>query len=1135
MAEVTVNLTGYFEFTSGTFVWTDDVPIGSVFALNNMAQTLDQLTIGVTGTFGIGIIGTDDRFTAAFESTGLIIITASDGETLEVMIADADMSEPYNWTPSNSAEVITFNTHVRSLTDQDATLTLTDGPPGVATIPDVPATPSLTVNSETQITAVGIAPDDGGEAITSYDWRHKRTADAGWTDRLGETNLTQIFTGLDAGTEYEFQFRATNSIGDSDYSLSAAGTTDAATGTSITVDIGNGSSSATLIIWSQAADLGAMFDADGVGQTLSQVFLYYSGSQAGDIGISLTGPNDRFTPAFETNGRITITLSDGETLEVMIADAAMSEPYFWLPSNSAEVIAFGMHVVTLSDSSATLTLRIGDPPVVSEPSTPAAPTLTVAGQTQITAVGIAPDDGGAAITGYDWRHKKTADAGWTDRLDQTNLTQVFTSLDVGTEYEFQFRATNSVGNSDYSLAATATTGAVPSVALSAQGLSLALSIGQPTLVVGDVPDPAGTVTVDLTGFQSSPGFAITWDDDQVLGADFAASGLSQTLEQLVLFDSGGVNLLIVGVDNRFTPAFEATGRIIVTASDGETLDVRIADVDMSEPYSWVPSNAVEVTAFVLHVRGLTDNSATLTLMTDVPTIPDVPTTPTLIVHNQTQITAVGVAPDDGGASISSYDWRHKRTADAGWTDRLDETNLTQLFTGLDAGTEYEVQFRATNSVGNSVYSLSATATTNAAFSPSTPAAPTLTVNSDTQITAVGVVPYDGGATITGYDWRYKRTADAGWTDRLDETNLTQVFTGLDLGTEYEFQFRATNSVGDSGYSPSATATTGAVPDTVPDRPNAPTLTVNSDTRIAAVGAAPDDGGATISSYDWRHKKTVDSLWIGRFDETSLIQVFTGLDVGTEYEFQFRATNSVGNSNYSPSATATPNVKTIDSQPIEATMLTAVAQYNDLRRDALENHLHNSFVEVLPAGVKFQSQVNDPTKEGEVRLVGNSLKARLGGNVRTLNLPAPTAYTPQELDSATNTVTTESLSTDSLQVSWLGGSQEFPNYRTYAVLPGVDASGGNKVVVGMVILNTFGVVTAGGGSSVGGTAQLLIGGVEVATMSIGGTVGITYTRSLVGTRVTSSSSVVVSLRVRGFGTVGGNTLVRCFIGAHTYEG
>ena len=45
------------------------------------------------------------------------------------MIANADMTEPYQWIPSNATEVSAFYNHVRGLTDQDATLTLTDDPP----------------------------------------------------------------------------------------------------------------------------------------------------------------------------------------------------------------------------------------------------------------------------------------------------------------------------------------------------------------------------------------------------------------------------------------------------------------------------------------------------------------------------------------------------------------------------------------------------------------------------------------------------------------------------------------------------------------------------------------------------------------------------------------------------------------------------------------------------------------------------------------------------------------------------------------------------------------------------------------------------------------------------------------------
>ena len=84
---------------------------------------------GVTGWQGRPtILSGNNGFTAEFEATGRIIFEASDGEMLEVMIANADMTEPYNWTPTNSAEVIAFANHVRGLTDQNATLTLTDDP-----------------------------------------------------------------------------------------------------------------------------------------------------------------------------------------------------------------------------------------------------------------------------------------------------------------------------------------------------------------------------------------------------------------------------------------------------------------------------------------------------------------------------------------------------------------------------------------------------------------------------------------------------------------------------------------------------------------------------------------------------------------------------------------------------------------------------------------------------------------------------------------------------------------------------------------------------------------------------------------------------------------------------------------------
>ena len=225
MASVTVALTG-FDDSVHLFIieWQDNVSLGAMFSTDGLTQTYDSIQIGYTGAAHEGRIvlrinGAD--FTPEFEATGRIIFTASDGEELEVTIGGVDMDEPYNWTPTNSVAVIAFADHVRTLADQNATLTLAD-----TNEPDTPAAPTLSGTSNS-ITAVGIAPNDNGLAITSYDWRYKRTSTNIWGNRLAQTNLSQTFTNLEAEREYEVQFRATNSDGDSGYSVSGLFTTPA--------------------------------------------------------------------------------------------------------------------------------------------------------------------------------------------------------------------------------------------------------------------------------------------------------------------------------------------------------------------------------------------------------------------------------------------------------------------------------------------------------------------------------------------------------------------------------------------------------------------------------------------------------------------------------------------------------------------------------------------------------------------------------------------------------------------------------------------------------------------------------------------------------------------------------------------
>ncbi|MEM8547171.1 MAG: fibronectin type III domain-containing protein [Pseudomonadota bacterium] len=118
-------------------------------------------------------------------------------------------------------------------------------------------------------------------------------------------------------------------------------------------------------------------------------------------------------------------------------------------------------------------------------------------------------------------------------------------------------------------------------------------------------------------------------------------------------------------------------------------------------------------------------------ITVVATAPARMDAPALSVESATQIIAtLATDPDDGGAAITEYDLRYR--SGGGWIVRQNVTSPYPI-TGLSAATEYDVQTRAQNAVGNGPWSTTATATT-AVAAPSVSLSP----SSDT-------VPYGTGA------------------------------------------------------------------------------------------------------------------------------------------------------------------------------------------------------------------------------------------------------------------------------------------------------------------------------------------------------------------------------------------------------
>ncbi|MCO7128400.1 fibronectin type III domain-containing protein, partial [Sporolactobacillus shoreicorticis] len=60
--------------------------------------------------------------------------------------------------------------------------------------------------------------------------------------------------------------------------------------------------------------------------------------------------------------------------------------------------------------------------------------------------------------------------------------------------------------------------------------------------------------------------------------------------------------------------------------------------------------------------------------------------------------------DDGGSPITGYVYRLKKTSDASWGSQVDAgADLTGTVSGLENGTEYSIEFAATNEFGQSAW------------------------------------------------------------------------------------------------------------------------------------------------------------------------------------------------------------------------------------------------------------------------------------------------------------------------------------------------------------------------------------------------------------------------------------------------
>ena len=310
---------------------------------------------------------------------------------------------------------------------------------------------------------------------------------------------------------------------------------------------------------------------------------------------------------------------------------------------------------------------------------------------------------------------------------------------------------------------------------------------------------------------------------------------------------------------------EMSGTLIIVASNGASLQIDFTNFDTDDPYTWLPSNLTVINTFADTVAGLSDQSLTLTLTDNATSAPSF-SDDTGDDQDWTQgevITSITV-PAASGNPIPTY------AVQGSLPDGIAFNSTTRVISGepTSAGSG-TITIRASNSEGDTDWTISYTT-----------------------------------AAVAGVTWTLIADATSGST-------LSYTITGLENGTIYEVQVRASNSEGNGIWSsslmaaPTSSATLVIIQPQIPVaedgevtlvRPGKARITLISEAgthKLHVEWADPDEAGShNIESYDIRLRSGIEWTIVDGL-ATDNEHTIRGLANDVEYDFQVRAVSDAG--------------------------------------------------------------------------------------------------------------------------------------------------------------------------------------------------------------------------------------------------
>ena len=620
------------------------------------------------------------------------------------------------------------------------------------TVPDA-ITDLSAVAGNTQAALSWTVPGDGGAAITEFEYRQKTDGAYGsWLDISGSgaTTASHTVTGLTNGTEYTFQVRAVNSVGNAadsndatatpasgapivpgaptgltateghhavklNWTAPAADGGSAITGYEYTPDtvllapvVATGNTSPTHIVdnladnnyafvvravnavgpgpWSSNADAaigtvgpatvtiagdGGVTEGTDASFTLTASKPVLSSNKPLNVSVSVSESEDMVASAEE--GAKTVSFAVGDTTATLSVPT-VNDGVVESDSVVTAAIQTNTDYTVGTDGSGTVTVADNDT-TVNNPAT-GAPTISgtaQVGQTLTAATSGIMDSDGLATPGYTYQWIRVDGGTDANISGATSITYTLVAADLGKTIKVKVSFTDDASNAE-TLTSTATAAVTAAV----------------------TDDCAETTT---TTCSVSLGSSVTGDIESNNDADYFSLALTSGVTYQI--DAEGSDTSKGTLDDPFLYLRNASGTELASNEDGGTgRNARIVWTATSTETGYVDVQDSSAT-----------NTGTYTLTVSVATVPDAIADLSARPGN-TQVTLSWTAFDDGGSTITKFEYRQKTSGSYGsWMDISNSpSTVSHTVTGLTTGTAYTFQVRAMNGVGNAGVSNEATAT-----------------------------------------------------------------------------------------------------------------------------------------------------------------------------------------------------------------------------------------------------------------------------------------------------------------------------------------------------------------------------------------------------------------------------------------